>query len=456
MMNRKKIGLIALPLLAAAAITTIAWLWIYYYPTEVSAPVMEADVPYRTVTFKAEEGVKFHHTTGSNITIPANALVDKHGNLVTGEVNVKYREFHDAYQIMQAGIPMGNIENDALQSAGMFEIKAFQGNDELDLGAGKEIGVQLAAYRPSDGYDIYQLNKDNKWDLTGKAVRSVNTEKFDKCAALPPLPSHPQDPRASADDIIVDVDADYKTNPHLNAVRATKWKAVRQPGESMEDKLWAFRIAWDNLKIEKDDPEHQIYRMVMSASIPDSTYKNKIRKSFSLKVMPVLTGDDLVAALEDFNKQMAEYDKGAEMILAEERRLAEEADAVNSFSINDMGLWNCDKYVNKQEYAKVKAKFDFTDKLNPYYERIKVYVMNHDDNTVQVYNPTTWNSFYLKTGSNTSLMAVMPGGKIAIFSADEFRKVNFRAYENRNEAYQFHMALYDKDEVFARRSVAVR
>lgn len=430
------------------------WIEVFHYGKGIRPPVKEADVPFKQVNFDAEKGLKMHYKTGTNITIPAGALTDKKGNPVTGEATLLYREFQNADEIFRSGIPMGNIGDDeALQSNGMFEIRAQQNGNELSIAPDKEIQVQLAAYRPSDGYNIYQLASDYTWEATDKPRTLANRDKLDSCNKLPAKPNEPINPAVTDNDMVIDVDADYSTNPQLAAFRNTQWKVVRVPGDNLDAEQWAFRVAWSHFKIVKVDPANRIFRMEMGTSFVDSTDKTALRKSFGVQVTPVLVGDDLEAALADFKAKVAAFDSTIYLVDMEEKRLADEADALNAFSINKMGVWNCDQYVNKQEYAKVKATFDFTDKLNPYFYRIQVYAMNHDNNTVQIYNPFTWSSFYLKTGSNTSLMAVLPNRKVAIFSAEDFKKVNFTDYANRNQPYKFNMKIYPVDEVFGKHNL---
>jgi hypothetical protein len=79
-----------------------------------------------------------------------------------------------------------------------------------------------------------------------------------------------------------------------------------------------------------------------------------------------------------------------------------------------------------------------------------------DDNTVQEYNPLMKNDLYLKEGSNTSLMAVFPHNKIAVFTAADFKTVNFSNYTSKGMRYTFHMRVYDADIIMGKGIVAMR
>ncbi len=405
-------------------------------------PPLSINIPFDTLSFRVEEGKKHHHFTGSNVMIPKNAFVDEDGFSVCGEVSVLYREFHSPEEIFLSGIPMGNMgdeKNPALQSAGMFEMKAFQGGSELDLAAGKNISIELAAYRNSDGFSIFQLNENNKWVETGNPTAAENERKQKDLAALPDLPGKPEGP------IIIDIDANYEEYPDIARFRKYRWALADVPeNKEFMDNQWTLRVSWDRLKVVTIDKSKNLYKLTAEVSMRD--YENKtLPKKYSALVTPVLTGEDYDKALADFNRTLAEYDALAEQIKKEEERLALEADLLNAFSINQMGIWNVDKYINQQQFVKIKAEFDFTAQINPYINKVKVYVINRSDNTVQDYTVRDWDKIYLRSGSQTSIMAVMPDNKIAVFPQEEFKTVDFNTIYNGSREYFFNTSVYSAD-----------
>src|SRR5690242_3550896 len=116
-MNKKTVVYALLSLLVIVASGLAYYYTFLYYPRGITPP-LAMRIPYDTLHFRAENGLAYHHSTGTNIQIPANALVDKDGFPVTGDVQLLYREFHHAEDILLSGIPMGGIgdrENPALQ-----------------------------------------------------------------------------------------------------------------------------------------------------------------------------------------------------------------------------------------------------------------------------------------------------------------------------------------------------
>jgi len=414
----------------------------YLHDAERIEPPFSVQIPYDTLSFRAEEGMNHHHFTGTNLKIPAKAFVDEDGFPVRGNVSVLYREFHSPEEILLSGIPMGNMEdekNPALQSAGMFEMKAFQNGSELELGSGKIINVELAAFRLSSDYKIFQLDESSRWVETGTPIAMENELKQKGLAAIPDLPGKPEGP------VIIDIDADYRDYPDIAMFRKYQWALADVPeNNSFLQNQWAFRVNWDRMKVENFDKQKNLYKLSANVSMRD--YDNKIiSKKFSVIVSPLLTGEDYDRALADFNQTMNEYHALAEQIKKEEERLALEADLLNAFSINLMGVWNCDRFINNRQFVKIKASFDFAAHFNPYSNRVKVYVINHTDNTVQDYMVRDWDKIYLRSGSQTSIMAVLPDNKIAVFPQEKFVSVDFNKIYNGSREYFFNTSVYSAD-----------
>jgi hypothetical protein len=71
--------------------------------------------------------------TDAEITIPENAFVDKEGKDVKGEVTVKYKEIKSPSDIIIENVDMTYDSAGTtyqFQTAGMFDLRAYAGNDE--------------------------------------------------------------------------------------------------------------------------------------------------------------------------------------------------------------------------------------------------------------------------------------------------------------------------------------
>ena len=125
----------------------------------------------------AGEQQVFITAKASRIHVPKHAFRRPDGKPIRGKVRVTFREYQTAGEILASGLPMtyttpaGKHWN--FESAGMFEIRAIEGNDPLELDKGKEIKVELAT--PSDGaYNFYTLGDNSRqWTETATNLRPV-------------------------------------------------------------------------------------------------------------------------------------------------------------------------------------------------------------------------------------------------------------------------------------------
>lgn len=103
----------------------------------------------------------------ATIHLPPDIFVDKNGNLVNGKVEIHYREFRNSAQMAFSQIPMNYNENGEqynFNSLGMFEIRAFQNEEELFVAKGKKFTVDYSCTQSLDTTYFFALNdKTNQW-----------------------------------------------------------------------------------------------------------------------------------------------------------------------------------------------------------------------------------------------------------------------------------------------------
>ena len=153
-------------------------------PPFIQPPIPELDIPYTKFTINAEDGGEVKYVSGSVITFEGNSLVDSLGNLVKGEVEINYREFHDAVDILLSGISMdydsGGVKN-ILQTAGMFDIRAYQNGRPVFIDSGKTVNVNMASFQTGDQYNFYSLDTTSRnWVYKGKPETTVNIKKVER------------------------------------------------------------------------------------------------------------------------------------------------------------------------------------------------------------------------------------------------------------------------------------
>ena len=143
-------------------------------------PLPASDTPFSSFSVSAKDGATIRYKTGSTITIPANAFRDADGNTIGDSVTIRYREFHDVLDIFLSGIPM-NYDSAGthytLESAGMLEIRAYQGNKPLQLDPGKPVTISLASNTADKKFNLYELDTISKnWVYKGKDQVTENAK----------------------------------------------------------------------------------------------------------------------------------------------------------------------------------------------------------------------------------------------------------------------------------------
>ncbi|MBN1950255.1 MAG: hypothetical protein JW801_03575 [Bacteroidales bacterium] len=161
------IGLITYQLVRKPRVTARVELCHYIQP-----PIPAADVPFRSDTIDAGTVNILRYETGSMLLIPDSAFVDSKGNPVEGNVEIKFREFTDVFDIYLSGIPMEYTTDSGsyfFESASMCEVYATQKGKELKLKPGKEIEIVQASYTTREDFDLYRFDKkQGSWIGKGK------------------------------------------------------------------------------------------------------------------------------------------------------------------------------------------------------------------------------------------------------------------------------------------------
>lgn len=128
-------------------------------------PIKTLVLPKTIYTIENSKTTQITRENGTIIDIPADAFVDKNGNEVKGNITVSYKEYLDPLSIFASGIPMtydsGGVKS-TFTSAGMFELYAFSGNEEVQLKPGKNIDVQFASVNDGKNYNFYEFDETKK------------------------------------------------------------------------------------------------------------------------------------------------------------------------------------------------------------------------------------------------------------------------------------------------------
>lgn len=303
----------------------------------VNPPIATLTIPTNSFVVNTEMDSTIVHTTGSIISIPSGAFVDEAGKDVKGKVEIQYREFHDAIDIMLSGISM-NYDSAGityqLESAGMFEITATQDGKPVTLKPNKSLTVNMISHtNNATDYNIYNLDTvKQKWEYI-----SENTAKNNTCVS-------------AFEDRVGDGDvAKAKAKEEIKAFVA-KEKPILPRKASPERNNFSIDFSKDEfpelavftgLKFEPTDKKYnaelskKVWEEVLIERCEDNVhYKvtfSSDKESHSFTVLPVVDEKDYETTMKDFAAKQKKY----EMRLAEKKR--ESAKATDSlYKINVM------------------------------------------------------------------------------------------------------------------------
>ena len=162
---------------------------IYYKPKskthqELISIMSSYDKPLKTYNVTAEQGGTYQYPSGTTFHIPANAVKDENGKLVSGEFDIHYTEYRNQADIALSGIPMTYLGKDNLNynftSKGMYEIRGSQNGKPLTLV--KPITVDFNATNSLENTEFYAMDdKTGDWKL----VKPLAPNKDEKIVAKP-------------------------------------------------------------------------------------------------------------------------------------------------------------------------------------------------------------------------------------------------------------------------------
>lgn len=378
------------------------------YRQAIQPPMPGADIPFDRYNLSANSGLSINRHTGTRITIPPDAFVDAAGRPVSGPVEFRVREFHGPSDMLRAGIPMSvdSTRSGFLQSAGMIEMRAMAGGQPVDIRQGKNIEVELAGYRSPDGYRLYQLEDDKNWKTRDTFTTIPNSDKFRMLDSLATIRrnEHPDSARYFDIDMTLEEGSDFIMKRHRT------WKLAMLENRRRFNE--AMRVQWNRVYIKPIDARRQRYRLEFKKSMQLEGQKEKV-ESYSVIATPVIAMSDstrFAADLKKYEALLLKLDKADSMA----RR---QADLLNRFSVNRLGVWNIDKLLKNDDLQFCQIIPDFMDEDIPNVEKIELLMMLEDDNTVIRIGRQEWKKIPFQKGRRVSMVAVLSGEQVAYYSS---------------------------------------
>lgn len=425
----------------------------------VQPPLNGIDIADTSYAMDAANGGDFLYSTGSLIRVPEGAFLDSAGNVVTGNVELHYREFHDPASIFIAGIPMTYDSAGTryhFESAGMLEITATQNGKPLRANPAQPIKVAMASATNEDKFNIYYLDTAKRnWDFVSRdkaaivgfvkdttAKDFVNQKK--QIAALPNEPVMPKKADKKHPSFAIAFDANEF--PELTAYKGVRFEVdeVKTPYDRNDKK-----IQWEDA---------QIVRNKDKATYTVTFTKGDLSRSYVTYI--VVDEANFADAKKTYDQRYAEYqaalksrnDAAQQKQQAFETRLlnadahrifvndtlaahaltmqrafnaqAEKEDMVmREFTIRDFGTWNSDCPSSLPEGAQLFVKLLDSRTKKPL-TISHAYLVEKGRNAIFTYYSNDLASFRFNPSAENVLWAVTSDGKLAILDSDAFSKID--------------------------------
>ena len=292
----------------------------------IKAPIVSVDIPFETFEINPAVDNLLTLNNGSTINITAGSIE----TVMPGNVVIKTRVFEDKTSAFLAGIPM-DFKNSAFESAGMIEVRGEQDGKPVTIKQDTPIEVSLKLFKDHEGFDFFALDdKTGKWDVypceyntsdensignaenpvvkaktqaLNKEIKTIDKNIAEKDVELNQvvLPKKETFYLPKNEKYIFTLDYDKRDFPELAALGRINFEAY--PNQSNYENI--FRKSWANFTIEEVEGKYKV------------TFSDKVGKE-ELSVRPIVTGDRLEEAMEEYNeaKDAAEADR---LAIAHER-----------------------------------------------------------------------------------------------------------------------------------------
>lgn len=229
-------------------------------PSTVIPPLSAMQISPEKYKVNGRTGGRLRTASGTEISIPAGAFADQKGQPINGEVEVQYREFDNPLEFFLSGIPTQQVSAsgvNGIESAGMFEILAFNGQDPLILNRDKLIEVDRVTAFAGSFATLFFDPTSHRWEQSGSnELLAQNGTK----PVVQPVPSLttadssglPVKPIQSDRKNVFNVQVDVSAFPELAAYRGLLFKVNENMSRIDEN---VTRIHWYSARLKRSSLE---------------------------------------------------------------------------------------------------------------------------------------------------------------------------------------------------------
>jgi hypothetical protein len=339
------------------------------------------------------------------------------GKKVVGDVTISFRELHDAATIWASGIPMDYDASGIhhwFETAGIFEIRMYQGIHEVFLDSGKVITVTFACSVPGSDYHLFYLDEQNarNWHFISDDAGDRNKEKEKlrrkNYGSVMQIPLGP----------------DYK-----NKIReyGLTWSNIYNYQSIFFDgnKYMASMLVWKNLSgipfpdwaSKAESVLSQLDGNVYEIEINDKN--GHVHRSKIQAIMPIKS---LFAQTPKTWKE--KYAGAKRMKEGDQARLSQMAEVFRTVKIHSLGVYGFNRYLNEENMFRVSLQPSLEGDSLAMTE-LDVYYVSASRRSIVKYLPKDRDAFFLMDEPGGFLMALSPNMEILLFDQQSMKKLPY-------------------------------
>jgi hypothetical protein len=329
--------------------------------------------------------------TGAEIDIPANAFIDRHGNEIKGDVTIKYKEIKSPADIIIENINMtydSAGQTYQFMTAGMFDLRAFSGDNELLLKEGKSIEVSYLSDKPGH-YNFYHYDKGWKYAGVPKENIPLNAgiKESKTTGMLEPTQVNTEE------DLIVDIKLDHKRFSELAIYKKVLWKYAGDLGN--EDAIEILRKPVSKTSLEASGKKGGYLYKFSTAS-----------GNFEFPVKPVFSEKAMKEAMKAYQASQSKPDPTPQI--------------KRTIDVSRLGLMNYDVIYKYPNPMVVEVEFTIKNNENQKVEGLPLFHITGEDNVLVDISKQKQITYSKKL--NNKFVAVLPGKKVAVLGTSGFLK----------------------------------
>jgi len=438
----------------------------------ITPPIPALAKAYTTFDIDPSEAQTLSMPSGTEITIPANAIVNEDGKVPSGTVQLKYREYHDAVDVLLSGIPMtyrAAGRSRIMQTAGMFDIAATQGDQALQIKEGEGIHVAMASFTEGDDFSFFALDETKGWEFLDYNKPTANPKRQKVQKEVRTIKRRLSRVRPTVFVFNYRAILDIHYNNKSEAISKNKNNPAAGNKAKRYDLTWMESSARRTIQYEGNyyNADMMVWKHASKKRMPRWLFKKKHKVTLTPKEgnfytleMTAANGKTFSTTIEallplkyvfeyspkawknNFKKIMADVIKEEARLRKEleeaRKRYERQAAMIRSFEIQGFGVYNYDKLMKEDDRIEVLAEFNLEDASQ---EVDWVICLPEDNRTVIKYPKFNWDKVNLLPNNAARFIALLPDGSLAVYSAEAYQKIDFDKLRQQTTKPEYHFDL---------------